>query len=66
MIEIRSWIGHYIFGRLRDIQIFGPEKVTIFLIFYYNNKSKSQLTRPTPAQAASCCVISGTYSMYNG
>jgi hypothetical protein len=33
-IEIRPWIGHYIFGRLRDIQIFGPEKVTIFLIFY--------------------------------
>jgi hypothetical protein len=29
----------------------------------YCNKSKSQLTSPTPAQAASCCVISGTYSM---
>jgi hypothetical protein len=30
----------------------------------YCNKSKSQLTSPTPAQAASCCIISGTYSMY--
>jgi hypothetical protein len=29
----------------------------------YCNKSKSQLTSPTPAQAASCCVISGTYSI---
>jgi hypothetical protein len=38
------------------------------LIYYmslqYCNKSKSQLTSPTPAQAASCCVISGTYSIY--
>jgi hypothetical protein len=30
----------------------------------YCNKSKSQLTSPTPAQAASCCVINGTYSIY--
>jgi hypothetical protein len=30
----------------------------------YCNKSKSQLTSPTPAQAASCCIISGTYSKY--
>jgi hypothetical protein len=29
----------------------------------YRNKSKSQLTSPTPAQAASCCVISGTHSI---
>jgi hypothetical protein len=30
---------------------------------WYCNKSKSQLTSPTPAQAASCCIISGTYSI---
>jgi hypothetical protein len=32
---------------------------------WYCNKFKSQLTSPTPAQAASCCIISGTYSIYD-
>jgi hypothetical protein len=40
---------------------------TIYYRYYmslqYCNKSKSQLTSPTPAQAASCCVIRGTYSI---
>jgi hypothetical protein len=34
-----------------------------YMSLQYCNKSKSQLTSPTPAQAASCCVISGTYSI---
>jgi hypothetical protein len=43
---------------------------TFYLCIYYMsrwycNKSKSQLTSPTPAQSASCCIISGTYSIYS-
>jgi hypothetical protein len=34
-----------------------------YMSLQYCNKSKSQLTSPTPAQAASCCVISETYSI---
>jgi hypothetical protein len=36
---------------------------TYYMSRWYCNKSKSQLTSPTPAQAASCCIISGTYSI---
>jgi hypothetical protein len=39
---------------------------TYYMSRWYCNKSKSQLTSPTPAQAASCCIISGTYSICGG
>jgi hypothetical protein len=38
-------------------------RARLYMSRWYCNKSKSQLTSPTPAQAASCCVISGTYSI---
>jgi hypothetical protein len=40
-------------------KLYGPP----YMSLQYCNKCKSQLTSPTPAQAASCCVISGTYSI---
>jgi hypothetical protein len=37
---------------------------TYYMSLQCRNKSKSVLTSPSPAQAASCCVISGTNSIY--
>jgi hypothetical protein len=55
---------HALFKMVRYV-LLGPRlnMYIYYMSLQYCNKSKSQLTSPTPAQAASCCVISGTYSI---
>jgi hypothetical protein len=60
--QLKCITGEKDSGSVSNIRGFWISRHIYYMSRWYCNKSKSQLTSPTPAQAASCCVISGTYS----